>query len=239
MVGNLDRVCCASLPLAMLPAVAGLRTRADVRAAEAGGRLWLWWSTGDAQVLSRILPIPGIELFERRDGLWYRHGGRLPTSIVHGEEVARPLASVVTPSPVVPLSPRLAPETVSLSLVRDSRFRPATALICSLTDIARWADSATSHQIDGLRATRREDSVLVCGSSLPPLPGQRWWGRGVLIPAGFRPEPELAEGALAQALSLSAGDVVLLSAEGAERVPAAAFGPLSRACIRLAFQGQA
>jgi hypothetical protein len=239
MVGNLDHVCCASLPLAMLSAVAGLRTRADVRAGEADGRLWLWWSTGDAQVLSRILPIPGIELFERRDGLWFRHGGRLPTPIVPGEEVARPLASVVTPSAVLPLPPCLARETVSLSLVPDSRFRRATALLCSMTDIARWADSATSHQINGLRATRHKESVLVCGDALPPLPGQRWWGGGVLIPSGFRPDPDLPESALAQALSVSVGDVVLLTAEGAERVPAATFGPLSRASIRLAFQEQA
>jgi hypothetical protein len=238
MVGNLDRVCCASLPLAMLPAVAGLRTRADVRAGEAGGQLWLWWSPGDAEVLSRILPIPGIELFERRDGLWFRHGGRLPTPIVPGEDVVKPLASVVTPCPVVPLEPGRERERVSLSLVRDGRFHPATAVLCALTDLARWADSATSFRVEGLRATRHKEKVLVCGGSLPPLPGQRWWGRDILIPAGFRPEPDLPESALTRALSLSAGDVVLLTAEGAERIPATAFGTLSRASIRLAFQEQ-
>src|SRR5262249_25100136 len=150
-----------------------------------------------------------------------------------GEDVARPLASVVTPSPVMSLPARLERATVCLSLVRDGRFRPATALLCSMTDLARWADSATSHQVDGLRAARHQESVLVCGASLPPLPGQRWWGGGVLIPAGYRPDPDLPESALAQALSVSAGDVVLLTAEGAERVPAATFGPLSRASIRL------
>jgi hypothetical protein len=64
----LDEVCCASLPPGVLPALAGLRARAGVRAREVGGRVWVWWTAGDEAVLQRVLPLPGAELFARSRG---------------------------------------------------------------------------------------------------------------------------------------------------------------------------
>jgi hypothetical protein len=77
--------------------------------------------------------------------------------------------------------------------------------------------------------------VLLRGERLPPLScGTRWWGRSILAPLGFRPEPDLDEDILGETLGLNDGDVVLLTEAGAERIPRAAFGPVSRAGVRLA-----
>jgi hypothetical protein len=231
----LGDVCCASFAPDALPGLAALRTHRDVRTRRVDGRLWLWWPAGDAEVLSRVLPLPGVELFARRDGAWFRAGHRLPTAQVPAEEGARPLLSEIVPTPVAPRVARYAAAPLRLALVRDTRPRRATALLCPHRELVARADTATSHQLEQLQAARRGENVLLRGERLPPFAGgTRWWGRSVLVPLGFRPEPDLTEGILRDALGLNDGDVALLTEAGAERVPQAAFGPVSRAGIRLA-----
>jgi hypothetical protein len=231
----LDDVCCASFAPDALPGLAGLRTHRGVRARRVDGRLWLWWSAGDVEVLSRVLPLPGVELFACRDGAWFRAGHRLPTALVPAEDGARPLLSELVPSPVVPREIQYGGAPVRLQLVRDTRPRRARAMLCSIFELAVLADAATSRQLEVLQAARRGENVLLLGERLPPVSGAaRWWGRSILVPLGFRPEPHLAEGILRDALTLDDGDVALLTDAGAERIPHAAFGPVSRAGIRLA-----
>jgi hypothetical protein len=73
---------------------------------------------------------------------------------------------------------------------------------------------------------------LACLSA--PEDGERFWGRTVLIPLGYRTEPELPDRALRDAVGAQADDLVVLAADSAELVPRQAFRPLSRASIRLA-----
>jgi hypothetical protein len=233
----LDEVCCVSLPPGVLPALAGLRSRAGVRAREVGGRVWVWWPAGDEAVLRRVLPLPGAEFFARRDGLWYRPGRRLPSSGVPAEASALPLAAVLSPAPVTPQLAQARPAPVGLTVVRDGRPRPATALLCELSEMVRWADAATTRQLTALEAARCGGRVLLRGGRLPAVAGERWWGRSVLVRLGFRPEPELPEAVLASALGLTEGSAALLRAGGVEVVPASAFGPTSRAAVRLAARG--
>jgi MoxR-vWA-beta-propeller ternary system domain bpX2 len=70
---------------------------------------------------------------------------------------------------------------------------------------------------------------------LPALEeGTRFWGSDVLIPLGHRPEPDLADRALRQAVGAGPDDLVVLDDDGVELIPRPAFRPLSRAGIRLA-----
>jgi hypothetical protein len=231
----LDDVCCASFAPEALPGLAGLRRHRDVCTRRVDGRLWLWWPAGDAEILSRVLPLPGVELYARRGGAWYRAGQRLPTALVPAEDGARPLQSELVPAPVLPRVASCAAAPLRLALVRDTRPRRATALLCPLRELVARADAATNHQLEQLQAARRGENVLLRGERLPPFSGgSRWWGHRILVPLGFRPEPDLAEGILLDALGLNDGDVVLLTEAGAERIPQAAFGPVSRAGIRLA-----
>ena len=50
-----------------------------------GARVWLRWEPGRDEVLHRLLPIEGIELFARRDNLWYRPGRSLPAFTIPPE----------------------------------------------------------------------------------------------------------------------------------------------------------
>jgi hypothetical protein len=134
---------CARLPAAALPFLAELRTRQDVRVRLEGNAAWVWWLPGDREVLHRVLAGGGAELFERRDGRWYRPGRHLPSFEVPDDAGARPLLGLLTPAPVGPEGAAAAVQPLPLRLVRDDRPRPARALECALADLAAWADQAT------------------------------------------------------------------------------------------------
>jgi hypothetical protein len=238
MLPPLADVCCARLPADGLAVLADLRTRPGVRVVERDGVVWVFWPPADADVTTRLLPVQGVELFTRRDGLWFRVGQHLPYEGVPDEE-GRPLAEALTPAALaLPAPPEPSPRPVRLTVVRDGQPRPATALLAPLADLARWADLATSHALSALEAAVCGDVVLVRGAPLPPLAGgTRLWGRLVLVPLGWRPEPDLPEAALADALGLREGRLALLNQEGVEVLPAAALAPLTRAGLRLALQG--
>jgi hypothetical protein len=226
---------CAHLPEGALPQLAGLRTCAEVRAHLADGRAWVYWPADKPAVLHRVLAIAGAEVFERRSGLWYRPGRHLPVFGVPAGTDARPLAGVLVPAPVEPLGegvPSVVP--VLLRLERDDRPRPATALRCAVGDLAAWLEMATRRQMAGLKAARSPaGEVLVVGERLPPIVGERFWGRTVLVPLGFRPEPDLGEEVLREALA-AGDDIIVLTEDGAERIAGGAFGRVTRAGARLA-----
>jgi hypothetical protein len=238
---GLGSIECACLPVSALAELADLRREPGVTVVCAGDRAWVRWEPASEAVLRRVLPLPGAELYERRGELWYRHGHRLPSFGLPVDRDERiPLSTAVLPEPVHPDPPAgVVPGPVSLSLVRDGFPREASALRCRLEVLARWAEMAPTARLDALRAARAGDLVLLVGRPLPPLPeAERFWGAGVLVPLGFRPEPDLPEATLRHALGAGEETSLVLTAEGAEVVPLAAFGRLSRAGVRLARGGR-
>src|SRR5262249_9797231 len=90
-------------------------------------------------------------------------------------------------------------------------------------------------RLAALRAACCQGRVLLRGERLPLLAGgERFWGERVLVPLGCRPEPELPESALREALALGDDELLLLGEGPPEVVPEAALQPLTRARLRLA-----
>lgn len=236
MAGPLDGVCCACLPPSGLASLAAVRCRPGVGVYRDDGRVWLRWEAGDDEILRRVLPVAGVRLFARRDGLWYEPGCRLPAFDVPPMEEVSPLPAVLTPAPLrAEPAPSQSWPPIPLRLIRDDTGRPATALLCAPAELGRWASGATTRQITALRAAKKGGHVLLLGPRLPSLRGaSRFWGRRVLFPLGFRPEPPLPESALGALLGIGAEAVALVTAEGADVVPEDALRPLSRAAARLA-----
>jgi hypothetical protein len=233
----LDAVSCASLPPAAIAGLASLRTRADIRFTKHADRIWLWWRPGDSAVAEKILPLTGVELFSRQDGLWFRWGSLLPYTGVPGEQDARPLATLLIPDALTPREEDRVPGRIGLTLVRDTLVRPPTALRCSMEDLTRWVDGATSQQMGRLEAARGGKLVLLRGQQLPLIANsERWWGDAILIPLGFRAEPSLPESILRDALQIPAGSLVIISEQGVELVPRIAFSRVTRAGVRLAMK---
>jgi hypothetical protein len=239
MAEPLHDVCCASLPVESLPALAELRAHQGIRVKRDGGLAWIFWKAGDAAVLRRVLPVRGAEVFARSGDFWVRPGHSLPAFGVPDETGTKPLAEVVFPEAVRPLmKERLALERVRLTLTRDDRPRPATALLCRLDELGRWADGVPESRLSSLEAAQCDELALVRGDRLPELAGgERFWGVVVLTPLGFRPEPALAERELGRALGLADNDLALLTAEGAEVIDNGLFRRLTRAGLYLALRG--
>jgi len=245
---------CASIRVEELSRLADLRGRPEIRVSIAGGMAWVCWEPESelmqAILVRRLLPLPSVELFTERGGRWYRLGEHLPAFSVpiRDGSAGVPLDRIVLPAPIQAQRPEGIP-TVSqaVCLVRDdrSRARPSSGLKCPLGVLAAWAESATSAQIARLQAgwsggssrSEGDAEVLVLGSpgAIPLLPdGVRFWGTDLLIPLGFRADPELPEPALHHALGAGATDLAVLDHDGFELISRAIFKPLSRAGIRLA-----
>jgi hypothetical protein len=239
---DLDAPRCASLPATALAALADLRREPGVAVTVAGDRAFVRWSSESGEVLRRVRPIAGVELYSRRGGLWYRHGHHLPTFRlpIDEDEESVSLHRAVTPNPVRPEPPTgIPPRPVELTLVRDGRVREATALGCWLDELGRWADMAPTARLSALRAAIAGDRVLLLGRRLPPIPGaERFWGGRILVPLGLRTAPELPEPALCRALGAGEDEILVLTHEGAETVPLRAFRTATRAGVRLALEGR-
>jgi MoxR-vWA-beta-propeller ternary system domain bpX2 len=240
MSTTLEGVCCARLPALALQVLADLRPEPGITVTPEGDHVWVRWEAGREAVLRRLLPVHGVELYARRDALWYRPGAHLPAFgvPVDLEQGAMPLARAVAPSFLRAIEHDGAgPVPIGLHLVRATTARAATALRCTLVELGRWAERAGTAELAALEAARAGDEVLIRGRRLPAIAGQRYWGDRLLTPLGFRPEPGLPEHALRRALGVAKGDIVLLEFDGFETIPHAALEPLARARVRLARGG--
>jgi hypothetical protein len=248
---------CVRIAVQDLRVLAELRGRAGLRVSIAGDRAWVFWEAGTepmpAVLVRRLLPLPGVELYTRRGETWYPLGRSLPAfdGPLTGETAGIPLERIVLPQPMTAIQPAgPAPSPLVLRLVRDPRNRPRAArgLLCALARLAAWAGDATSAQLSALRgawtggpemgAEGHEVLVLGAPGSLPAFAeGLRFWGDDLLVPMGFRPEPDLPEPALRRAVGAGPEELVVLNGQDHERVPWAAFRGLSRAGLRLARRG--
>jgi hypothetical protein len=233
MSDRLANTCCARLPSTALAHLGALRAFEHLSALQEGETLWLFWPAGDIELARAILAVEGSELLLGGESGWHRLGERLPVFHVPHSLDARPLSALLFPAPVSPVRPAArAWRSVTPALVRDGTHRPASALRVTGAVLRKWADVATSHQLRKVEAASSGDEVLLRGE-LPVLPGERFWGRRVLLPLGYRVEPDLAEGLLLAALGSREGEVALWTSQGVEVVGAEAFGPVTRAGVRL------
>lgn len=245
MPSALDEIGCARIPRESLDAVAALRCTSGIEVIEDGAHCWLRWEPGNDDVLRQVLPLPGVSLFVRRGLHWHPHDSRLPGAGPPDRD-ARPLDGLLAPDRIQPIAADTKkPEPVRLQLVRDDVPRTVTALECALAELSQWAETATSPQIARLRGALSGQRVLLRGERLPLLgraagsiPAVRFWGRRLLVPVGFRPEPALPESAWPAVLRLESDELALLRADSVTIVSASVLVPLSRAAIRLACREQ-
>jgi len=231
-----DQVSYACIPAESLPALVELRCESGIRVALAGERAWVRWEPGNEAVLFRLLAVPGVAFYRFRDGLWYRHGQYLPSFGLPGDMPTQRLDQILTPAPVRPEPCTLGLlQPIQARLVLAKQPRQTSAVLCRLTELARWADRASSASLASIRAAHSGDRILLLGEHLPLLhPSERFWGRRILAPLGYSLEPALPESALAEALGLDAEEVVLVRSEHTQIISQGALQPLTRSGIRLA-----
>ena len=233
-------VTAARLPASRLDALGPVRNRSDVLIVPAGDAVWVRWTGSHADVVRCLLPVPDVELFTTRDGQWFRFGRRVPVADRPPGGEGRSIAGLLVPGPIVPVPASTAPvEPVALTLARSADPKPVTALTCELAALRGWADAATTAEIRAVRGAVSGSRAILRGSKLPSIPGAtRYWGESVLVPIGFRADPDLPAELIRAAVRAGDDELVLLGETGAELVSVAVFEPLTRAGLRLALSGR-
>lgn len=230
---RLDVCRAARLPTGGLVALAHLRAKGGIRVI-AGEIAWVNWDGDQPDVVAAVLTVPGAELFEPRDGKWFRSGAHMPTfdGPPPGEAVS--LDRAIVPSPFVAVEAASREHRrVPLRLIRSEAPRPTSALRCAIAVLEAWADTATTADIAAVKGARCGDRVWLVGKALPAVTvADRFWGEQVLIPLGWRTEPDWPEYALREAAGVGPNEVLILTADGSEAIPDQAFRPLTRSAIR-------
>ncbi len=229
----------ARLPLAALAALAPLRDRPDVRVRVAGDFAWASWGASGPAVVRALLGADGVTLYRTVNGVRTPVARRLPATDAPPPGAGESLAAALVPEPL-----RLLPTAsggvsrVELRLVRGGPPRPATALTCSLTELAAWADGATTRELASVRGLLADDRAILFGDTLPSLAGAtRLAGDNVLTPVGFRLDPPLPDDIVCAAAGVTSGNVMLFHEADFDAVPRDRAEPLTRAAVLLALAG--
>jgi MoxR-vWA-beta-propeller ternary system domain bpX2 len=198
-----------------------------------GDRVWITWDGPRPDVITAVMAV-GAELFEPRDGRWFRPNERLPVFDVPPPGDPVPLDRVVIPAAFTAIAPGDHElECVLPRLVRCDVPHPTTSIRCFVEMLKTWAETTTTAEILAVKSARNGDVAWLFGSTFPVLVGgQRFWGDRVLIPLGLRAEPDWPEPALREAANVGPYELLVLMGNETEAIPADAFRPLTRAAIR-------
>jgi len=226
----------ARVPARGLAALAPLRAKGGVHVVMDKATSWVTWDGDRRDLIDTLLTVPGVEWFESRDGRWFGLGTHLPVFDLPPGGESIPLSRALVPAAFAATETESRePAGVPLRLVRSEAPHPATALRCRVEALRSWADKATTIEITRVKAARRGDVAWLLGHVLPAIPGAtRFWGERVLVPLGFRADPDWPESALREAAGVRDEEILVLAGQGAEAIPAPAFRPLTRGALRRA-----
>ncbi|WP_020475400.1 hypothetical protein [Zavarzinella formosa] len=229
----------ARVPLAGLSALAGLRSVGHITVVSTNQHAWIRWGRHGETVVAALLAVPGVEWFATRDGQWFRSGEFLPAGDVPPPGESVPFDQVLLPAKFTPLPPGVSSgERVLCRLVPSDIPRPTSALRCPLPALRDWVENATTAELQSVRACLCDDRVLLIGEKLPwAEPAERFWGREVLVPLGYRPEPDWSEAALRETAGVTRDELLILTADHTEMIPRQVLEPLRRAAWRAVTAG--
>lgn len=228
----------ARIPWVELAALGSLRVQPDVLVNKDGDFAWVRWGKNPKPVIDCLLGVPRVLFFCQKGADWIPYGRTLPTGIKPPREMGDPVS--VHLSPIPPQFSLEASEPVTplpWRLVRGGTEQPVIAQVCSLENLAKWAQTATTIEIESCLGLCFQDRALLRGQHMPSITGaQRLWGNRVWIPLGWVMEPLLTEEVLLDALKVDPQEIVWCQEKSLELVSLGDFAPLTRAGIKLAYE---
>ncbi|HEY2253603.1 MAG TPA: hypothetical protein VGH74_21155, partial [Planctomycetaceae bacterium] len=203
---------------------------------ESAGSLWLRGNASDERIELLLRKIPDAQRFEvLADGQLRPEGKRLPQGrLPQGAWVS--LKSLIPVElPVATLAARLT-ERVSFRCRRVSSMHDANVLLTNLHDWQAYGRNAPQVRLQALTfALSSDNRVVVRGTPLPPIAGDRFYERGgMALACGWGWPRWLDDETARAALNISANDLALVSPAGTwETIPADQFVRATRSAIRL------
>lgn len=217
-------------------ALGAVRTLPGAQAARHEGHIWLRISGDKNELPVTAKQLPTVQTYTTTpDGLLFPPGRSTPVGTLP------PLAWQPLPDFVpVELPPSALPAEVKEQVpgfrsVTSGRAERSIALLTDWPTWAQWADGAPEARLHRLRfAVSSKRQVLVIGDMLPPIPGQEYWNRDLLLlPAGYDLEFPVLAVLAKQRLAPDNDAVILLDPSGAwEKVHAGQFVAALRSAVR-------
>jgi hypothetical protein len=237
MIARLAQIGAARFSIDYLSMLSAFRDMRSIKILVDRDVTWACWPPGLESVLECVMIIPGCELFEQRDHVWYRLLHRVPAfDFPTSFDEAKTIDQVIVPANLDAIAAEpSAPTRAILQLSRDEVVRQTTAMLADLIALDRWVDSAATHELETISASIDGRRVFLVGRRLPTLSdSQRFWGQRIFCPLGFSPDPRLAESSLMALIGLEDSELAILTAERIEIIPRDTLQPLQRSAIRLA-----
>lgn len=217
-------------------ALGTVRTLPGAQAARHEGHIWLRIAGEKNEIPLIAKQLPAVHTYMARpDGLLFPPGGSTPVGTLP-QLVWQPLTDFVP----VELPPSALPAQVTeqvpgFRVVPSERGERSIALLTDWPTWAQWAESAPEARLHRLRfAVSSKRQVLVLGDMLPPIRGQEFWNRDLLLlPAGYDLEFPVLAMLAKQRLAPDNDAIILLDPSGAwEKVPASQFVAALRSAVR-------
>lgn len=197
--------------------------------------VWVRGNVLSSDLLRRIRTVPDAELFARRSGdqlsFWEATVPceRLP------DGSWQPLAKwLELEFPRAGFAGRTTSK-MALTLARAATMSMSNVIATAWSVWKQFATTAPSVRLNPLSfAVSSELQVLILGTPLPPLSGQTLVEEsGVIVPSGWRFEPELSHRAVADVLGLSPDDYALFEQDGSfTRIARSSFVKATRSAVR-------
>jgi hypothetical protein len=214
--------------------LAPLRLLAGVDVAELGQMIWLRGRAADEPFAAKLAGLPASSRYELLPPNQLRQAGqRVPCGHLP-EAKWQPLnrwLGVESPAPALPAT---VPAALALRLVRSAREHEPELLLTTLEIFKQYVLTAARVRLDCLQfAADEQGNLLVCGTPLPALPGQRYvLHQGVAVPAGFGWEPAVSAEVLVRAFGVAGDAIVLWQEDGSIlRLHGEQFVPATRAAV--------
>jgi hypothetical protein len=222
--------------------LAALRLGSGIEVGEHGHQLWLRGRHCDEILERKLSALPASGRYEWLSPTQIRMlNQRIPAGVLPDLQWQSldGWLRVEIPASALPANP---PATIALRLVRSASERDPELLLTTVEDLARFVASAAQVRLAGLQfAVEADGDVLVRGSPLPPLPGQRFvLHGGVAVPAGFAWEPAVDANVLTRRFGVSGDALVVWNGDGSiTRLHSEQFVPLTRSALRVTQQALA
>jgi hypothetical protein len=224
-----------SLPIASAQAAAGLRLEPRIEVLETADALWLRGDAANDRLNGLLRQLPGAERFDvLSSGELRPDGSRLPQGKLPGGNWIhlKTWAQVELPTAAFAA---VATTAVPLALVRTGDESEANVLLMTLADWKTYGERAPQLRLARLRfAMSAGAQVVVQGSPLPPLPGQRYCERaGVAVPCGWGWSPPVEPELLRDAWQLTPHDLALVHTDATwDHLREDQFVPATHSAIR-------
>ncbi len=229
----------AALPAAATDLLGNIRDWDNLQIATDEDTIWLKGFTEVQYSAPEIRQLPGLLLYELRDGLLFLKDALVPSRKMRTALLWSPIDKALRLSmPGFNHNFFGIHEKIAFRLLHGGQEQPAFALYAKMKDIFSIISTSPKFKLDMLQWVVADDMALITGTPLLSFPGKTYWHKdGHLLPSGFDFEFKNLSGMLQQKYNAAKDHYLLWEPDGGYiSIPSDAFTRLSLSSFRLTAQ---